>query len=62
MRTSQNKFQNARLIDGYDYENQAWVIGGKYIACGHPRKDGHMTCNCYGTLHEGEETKQTKGQ
>ena len=27
---------NGRLYDGYDYEHQAWVKDGKYIACGHP--------------------------
>ena len=42
-----------RLMDGYDYENQAWVKRGRYIRCGHPEG---MDCNCYGKLHEAEMT------
>ena len=52
-RVSDNYYANRRLIDGYDYENQAWVQDGKYINCGHPED---MNCECYGRLHEGEET------
>jgi len=54
MRTSQNKYEGGRLINGYDYDNQAWVIGGRYVRCGHPER---MQCKCYGRLHEGEKTK-----
>ncbi len=39
----------------YDYLNQAWVINGLYVPCGHV--DGLWRgneCGCYGTLHEGE--------
>jgi hypothetical protein len=43
-----------RLVNGFDYERQAWVIDGKYRRCGHPQ---NMRCNCYGRLHEGEETQ-----
>jgi hypothetical protein len=46
---------NGRLYDGYDYEHQAWVKDGKYIACGHP---GGMNCGCYGRLHAGESTRK----
>lgn len=35
----------------YDYQNQAWTIDGRYIACGHP--DSPL-CGCYGSLHAGE--------
>ena len=42
-----------RLINGYDYDNQAWVIDGKYVRCGHPE---NMDCGCYGKEHEGEQT------
>lgn len=41
-----------RLIDGFDYTKQAWVENGRYVRCGHIETD----CNCYGKLHEGEET------
>ena len=37
----------------YDYDNQAWVVEGKYIACGHPKP-----CQfCFGTKHEGEQVR-----
>ena len=55
MRTSRDQYQNGRLINGYDYDNQAWVINGKYRRCGHLTK-----CTCYGTIHEGEETRKKK--
>lgn len=38
----------------YDYDNQAWIVNGKYIRCGHPES---MNCNCYGKLHEGESSQ-----
>lgn len=39
----------------YDYQNQAWVINGRYTRCGHPDS---MKCQCYGRLHEGEVAKE----
>ncbi len=44
---------DGRLINGYDYVNQSWVLNGRYVECGHPVE---MKCNCYGKLHEGEKT------
>jgi len=38
------------LLDGYDYDNQAWYRGGVYIRCGHPES---MDCRCYGLINEG---------
>lgn len=35
----------------FDYKNQAWVVQGKYMSCGHPE---NMNCNCYGKKHQGE--------
>lgn len=35
----------------FDYENQAWVIDGRYVRCGH--LEG-MDCECYGRAHQGE--------
>lgn len=52
MRYSSNEARNGKLYNGYDYENQAWVLKGKYQKCGHPES---MKCNCYGKLHEGEQ-------
>lgn len=37
---------------GYDYHNQAWVVDGKYVACGHG-----TPCDCFGTRHAGESVK-----
>ena len=39
----------------YDYTNQAWVIGGKYVDCNHPVS---MGCHCYGRKHKGELEKK----
>lgn len=40
------------LLNGYDYDNQAWVVDGKYEACGHP---ADMDCGCYSREHEGQD-------
>jgi len=54
-RTSNDHYDGSgRLLDGYDYGRQAWVIGGRYVRCGHPET---MDCRCYGRLHAGEPTK-----
>jgi hypothetical protein len=52
-RISNDQYINGRLINGYDYKNQAWVLEGKYVKCGHPES---MNCSCYGKEHAGEET------
>lgn len=65
-RTSNNLYNDAmqgRLINGYDYKRQAWVIDGIYQDCGHPQR-GEVTeigtifdgCDCYGRAHAGEKT------
>ena len=53
-RTSNDIYRNGRLWQGYDYENQSWVKDGKYLRCGHPES---MNCQCYGKLHDGQDTK-----
>lgn len=53
-RLSDDEYQDGRLINGYDYVNQAWVIGGLYVDCGHPED---MACNCYGREHKFKETE-----
>jgi hypothetical protein len=35
----------------FDYTNQAWIVDGRYIRCGHPED---MDCGCYGRAHAGE--------
>lgn len=57
MRQSSNEYQNGRLINGFDYEKQAWVIDAKYARCAHPET---VICDCYGRLHEDEETAPDK--
>ena len=51
MRISNNQYKENKLFNGYDYNNQAWVLNGIYQRCGHPIT---MDCNCYGKLHKGE--------
>lgn len=55
MRTSSDEYRDGRLMDGFDYDRQAWVKNGRYIRCGHPET---MHCGCYGREHEGEETRR----
>ncbi len=44
----------------YDYDDQAWVVDGRYQDCGHVpgtfygRTGPDGLCRCYGRLHEGE--------
>lgn len=57
MRTSNDQYIDNRLMNGYDYINQAWVLGGVYVKCGHPQE---MNCNCYGTANEGKPTPENK--
>ena len=52
-RTSCDEYRNGRLMNGFDYHNQSWVIEGKYVRCGHPE---NMDCGCYGRLNEGKKT------
>lgn len=52
-RTSQDQYKDGRLINGFDYEHQAWVEDGVYVTCGHPAT---MQCGCYGRIHAGEST------
>lgn len=58
MRLSTNEISpSGTIANGFDYEKQAWVSGGKYVRCGHPEA---MTCGCYGREHEGEECATTE--
>jgi len=53
-RESNDLYIDGRLVSGYDYNNQAWVLDGRYVRCGHPES---MDCRCYGREHAGEKTK-----
>ena len=51
MRYSNNEIdQWGEIVNGYDYENQAWVKDGLYVNCGHPET---MVCNCFGRRFAG---------
>lgn len=52
-RQSTDHYSEGRLMHGFDYVNQAWVMNGRYIECGHPET---MACDCYGREHKGEPT------
>lgn len=52
-RLSKNEIVGGRLINGYDYINQAWVLAGKYVTCGHPEV---MDCDCFGRKNVGVQT------
>ena len=52
MRTSNDQFIGGRLVNGYDYQHQAWVTDGRYVGCGH-----RDACGCYGKTHAGEESQ-----
>jgi hypothetical protein len=55
MRQSTNEYQDGRLMNGFDYDHQSWVVAGRYVRCGHPAT---MDCRCYGKVHEGEQTEK----
>jgi hypothetical protein len=50
MRYSNDEFRNGLLWNGFDYTNQAWVVDGRYVRCGHPE---NMNCSCFGKTYEG---------
>lgn len=57
--------KEGKIINGYDYDKQCWVVGGIIQDCGHPRKGEYAPaigrawggCNCYGRIHKGEAIK-----
>ena len=52
MRTSNDQYGlDSHLVNGFDYDHQAWVADGRYVRCGHP---DDMVCGCYGRTHAGE--------
>jgi hypothetical protein len=53
---SEEIYVNDVLVNGFDYQNQAWVENGLYVRCAHPN---HIECRCYGRMHEGEASLAT---
>jgi hypothetical protein len=59
MRTGPDQFDaQGNLLNGFDYDRQAWVKDGRYVRCGHPET---MQCGCYGREHEGEQVTPQAG-
>ena len=59
IRTSGNVITGGRLVDGYDYTNQAWVKNGVYVDCGHPSDflfAEEEKCGCFGRKNKGVQT------
>lgn len=52
MRLSNDEFRNGKLFNGFDYENQCWVLDGIIQRCGHKES---LDCGCYGKLNAGKE-------
>lgn len=42
---------------GFDYHNQAWVIEGGYVSCGHPER---INCDCFGRIAQESHQQQTQ--
>lgn len=50
-RTSRDQFDKAgQLVNGFDYDLQCWVKGGRVLDCGHP---AGSECDCTGRKHRG---------
>ena len=54
MRESSDDIDSAtgRVLNGFDYQRQAWVVDGRYVACSHPGAR-----DCFGTQHAGERSR-----
>jgi len=54
-RTSSDQFDSEGiLLNGFDYDYQAWVKDGKYVRCRHLES---LACGCFGREHEGQPVK-----
>jgi len=54
-RTSRDQFDSTgQLVNGYDYDLQCWVKGGRVLDCGHPTGS---ECDCIGRKYRGREIK-----
>lgn len=50
-RTGRDQFDKAgQLVNGFDYDLQCWVKGGRVVDCGHP---SGSDCDCSGRRHTG---------
>lgn len=56
-RLSGNEYRDGMLWNGYDYDNQCWVIDGIIQDCNHPE---YMRCICFGRYHAGEKSEARK--
>ena len=50
-RTTRDQFdKTGQLVNGFDYDLQCWVKGGRVVDCGHP---AGSECDCSGRRHKG---------
>jgi hypothetical protein len=42
---------DSRLVNGFDYINQAWVQNGVYTGCNHSEE---LACRCWARLNAGK--------
>lgn len=35
-RESGNEYRDGKLVNGFDYERQVWIVNGTVQMCGHP--------------------------
>ena len=50
-RTTRDQFdKTGQLVNGFDYDLQCWVKGGRVQDCGHPVRSD---CGCIGRKHKG---------
>lgn len=50
-RSSRDQFdKTGQLVNGFDYDLQCWVKGGRVLDCGHP---AGSDCDCTGRKHRG---------
>ena len=53
-RQSQDQYDSdGKLVNGYDYQNQCWVMNYIIQDCGHPL---NMKCSCFGRKNKGQAT------
>ena len=62
MRTGSDQYVGNILVNGFDYSNQAWVVDGKFVPCGHVNRNGVRRCSCFGTIHAHEPCTTTEAE
>lgn len=58
MRESRNEMKDGKLVNGFDYDLQVWVIDGVIQECGHPT---NMQDVCNACKYQGKKLSDVKG-